>query len=80
MAAKLPATVLQKENFKTRFSEIVKGNDNIKDKYTIQFFDTAVKSNYVINGLDGKSMNIIPHLSFDELESYRDLKNHWQSK
>lgn len=79
MAAKNPfATAAQKENFKIKFAELVQHNEKLSNKYTIQFFDTAAKSNYVINGLDGKSMNVNQHLSLDELEAYRDLKNHWQ--
>ena len=79
MAAKTTfATAVQKENFKTKFAELVQHNEKLNHKYTIQFFDTAAKSNYVINGLDGKSINVMQHLSIEELESYRELKNHWQ--
>jgi hypothetical protein len=80
MAVKPLATILQKENFKIKFSEIVKNNAQLHDKFTVHFFDSPTRSNYVINGLDGKSINVIPFLSEEELESYRDLKNHWQSR
>jgi hypothetical protein len=78
MAAKTLATALQKENFKQNFAEIVKDNESLNNKYSVQFFDTATKSNYVINGLDGKSINVLQSLSFEELDKYRALKSHWQ--
>ncbi len=77
MATKPLATAQQKENFKSRFATIVKDNEALNNKYTIQFFDTAVKSNYVINGLDGKSMNVIQMLSIEEADNYLALKNQW---
>jgi len=43
MAAKTTASTIQKENFKTRFAEIIKNNAILKDQYSIQFFDTAQK-------------------------------------
>jgi hypothetical protein len=78
MAVKTLATSLQKENFKVNFADIVKDNATLNNKYSIQFFDSPTKSNYVINGLDGKSINVIQSLSFEELDKYRVLKNHWQ--
>jgi len=72
------ATANQKEHFRTSFAEIVQHNLQLRDKYTIQFFDTAAKSNYVINGLDGKSMNVKEYLSEEEFEIYLVLKSHWQ--
>ena len=72
------ASASQKENFRTRFAEIVSQNEQLNNNYNIQFFDTGVKSNYVFNGRDGKSMNIMEHLTVDELEDYRVLKNTWQ--
>jgi hypothetical protein len=71
------ATEKQKENFKLRFAEIVYLNKNLKDTYTIYFFDTAAKSNYVFNGLNGKSINILEFLSLNEREEYRQLKSNW---
>jgi hypothetical protein len=73
------ATLKQKENFTERFAEIVKNNENLKGNYRIQFFNTSGKSNYVFNGLDGKSMNILSSLSLEELNEYRTLKSHWQN-
>jgi hypothetical protein len=72
------ATLSQKENFKTKFAEIVANNEALNGKYSIQFFDTAAKSNYAFSNLNGKSINIMEHLSVEELEQYRVLKNHWQ--
>jgi hypothetical protein len=72
------ATASQKEYFKSRFADIVVGNQQLHQNYTIQFFDTAAKSNYVIQHLNGKSMNVIDHMSESELERYRVLKNNWQ--
>jgi len=79
MAFKNPtiATSIQKENFKNRFSQIIKKNENLNGKTSIYFFDTATKSNYVINGLDGKSLNVLEFLSLDEREEYRILKSDW---
>jgi len=80
MALKNPnlATAVQKETFVSRFGEIVKNNDQLRDNYRVQFFDTASKSNYVINGLNGKSINVLGSLSPDELEKYKLLKSNWQ--
>jgi len=78
MAAKTPASAIQKENFKTRFAEIIKDNTNLKDQYSIQFFETAQKSNYGFTGRDGKSLNILSSLSLEEAEKYRVLKSSWQ--
>ncbi len=79
MVAKTTATTIQKENFKTRFAEIIKNNLNLKDHYSIQFFETAQKSNYVIYGPDGKTINILPSLTLEEAEKYKILKFDWQS-
>jgi hypothetical protein len=80
MAIKNPtaATEKQKENFKLKFAEIINVNENLIGKYSIFFFDTAAKSNYVFNGLDGKSMNILEFLSLEEREEYKKLKSDWQ--
>ena len=78
MPAKTFATATQKENFKTKFAEIVQDNPRLGDQYSIQFFDTSVKTNYVIRAKDGKSINVMENLSIEELEQYRALKNHWQ--
>ena len=78
IAAKTTATAIQKENFKTRFAEIIKNNTNLKDHYSIQFFETAQKSNYGFTGRDGKSLNIISKLTLEEAEGYRMLKSSWQ--
>ncbi len=80
MAAKnsTPATAVKKENFVTKFGEIVKDNEKLRDNYKIQFFDTAAKSNYVINGLNGKSMNVLEALTLEEREEYKILKSSWQ--
>ncbi len=79
MVAKTTATVVQKENFKLRFAEIIKNNTNLKGQYSIQFFETAQKSNYVIYGLNGKTINILPSLTLEEAEKYKILKFDWQS-
>ena len=79
MAAKTTASSIQKENFKTRFAEIVKNNIQLKDQYSIQFFDTAVKSNYVFYGLNGKTINILGTLTLTETEQYKILKLDWQN-
>jgi hypothetical protein len=79
MVAKTTATVLQKENFKTRFAEIIKDNANLRDQYSIQFFETAQKSNYGFTGRDGKSLNILSSLSLEEAEKYKVLKSSWQN-
>ena len=74
----VPATSMQKNNFITQFAEIVKSNDRLRDKYKIQFFDSTSKSNYLFNGLDGKSINVLQLMTFEETEEYRKLKIHWQ--
>ncbi|WP_295673165.1 hypothetical protein [uncultured Mucilaginibacter sp.] len=79
MVAKTTATAIQKENFKLRFAEIIKNNSNLKDKYTIQFFETAQKSNYVFYGLNGKTINILLALTLEEAEKYKTLKFDWQN-
>ncbi len=79
MVAKTTATVIQKENFKTRFAEIIKNNLNLKDQYSIQFFETAQKSNYSFTGRDGKSINVLQTLTLEEAEKYRILKSSWQN-
>jgi hypothetical protein len=79
MVAKTTASAVQKENFKTRFAEIIQNNTNLKDRYSIQFFETAQKSNYVIYGLNGKTMNILEALTLEETEKYKFLKLNWQS-
>jgi hypothetical protein len=76
---KITASAIQKENFKTRFAEIIKNNANLKDHYTIQFFETAQKSNYGFTGRDGKSLNILSSLTLEETEKYKVLKSSWQS-
>ena len=73
-----PASAIKKENFVTRFGEIIKGNEKLKDNYKIQFFDTLIKSNYVINGLNGKSINVLELLTLEEREEYKVLKSNWQ--
>ena len=78
MAVKTPASALQKENFKARFAEIIKNNIHLKDQYSIQFFETAQKSNYVFTGRDGKSLNILSGLTLEETEQYKVLKSTWQ--
>lgn len=79
MVAKVTATAIQKENFKTRFAEIIKNNPNLKDQYSIQFFETAQKSNYGFTGRDGKSLNILLSLTLEETEKYKALKSSWQN-
>jgi len=79
MVAKTIATAIQKENFKTRFAEIIKDNSNLKGQYSIQFFETAQKSNYVIYGLNGKTINILESLTLEETEMYKILKSNWQN-
>jgi hypothetical protein len=76
--AKTPASAIQKENFRTRFAEIIKNNANLKDQYSIQFFETAQKSNYGFTGRDGKSLNILSNLTVEETEKYKVLKSSWQ--
>ena len=78
MVAKTTASAIQKENFKTRFAEIIKDNANLKDQYSIQFFETAQKSNYGFTGRDGKSLNILSSLTLEETEKYKVLKSSWQ--
>jgi hypothetical protein len=75
---KQSATAAQKEGFQIKFSEIVKNNKALSGQYTIQFFDAAGKSNYVFNGLNGKSMNVLVFLTLEEREEYRNLKSDWQ--
>jgi hypothetical protein len=77
MAIKPLATALQKENFKIKFAELVSKNELLKEKITIQFFDTT-RSNYVIKGSDGKSINVMALLNDEELEQYRALKKNWR--
>ena len=79
IAAKTTATAIQKENFKTKFAEIIKNNTNLKDHYSIQFFETAQKSNYAFTGRDGKSLNILSSLTLEEAEKYKILKSSWQN-
>ncbi|HWZ03451.1 MAG TPA: hypothetical protein VNX40_07530 [Mucilaginibacter sp.] len=79
MVAKTTATVVQKENFKLRFAEIIKNNTNLKGQYSIQFFETAQKSNYVFYGLNGKTINVLAALTLEEAEKYRTLKFDWQN-
>ncbi len=78
MVAKTTASAIQKENFKTRFAEIIKNNANLRDQYSIQFFETAQKSNYGFTGRDGKSLNILSSLTIEETENYKVLKSSWQ--
>ena len=79
MVAKTTASAAQKENFKTRFAEIIKNNAKLKDQYSIQFFETAQKSNYAFTGRDGKSLNILSSLTLEETEKYKVLKSTWQN-
>ena len=79
MVAKTTASAIQKENFKTRFAEIIKNNANLRDQYSIQFFETAQKSNYGFTGRDGKSLNILSSLTLEETEKYKVLKSSWQN-
>jgi hypothetical protein len=79
MVAKTTASALQKENFKIRFAEIIKNNANLRDQYSIQFFETAQKSNYGFTGRDGKSLNILSSLTIEETENYKVLKTSWQN-
>jgi hypothetical protein len=76
-AIKITATTIQKENFKTSFAEIIKDNTTLKDQYSIQFFETAQKSNYGFTGRDGKSINILSSLTLEEIEKYKVLKRTW---
>jgi hypothetical protein len=78
MVTKTTASAIQKENFKTKFAEIIKNNKNLKDQYSIQFFETAQKSNYAFTGRDGKSLNILSSLTLEETEKYKVLKSSWQ--
>lgn len=73
-----PATLAQKKNFVTQFAEIVKSNDQLRDKYKIQFFDSTSKTNYLINGLNDKSINVLQLMSIEEIEEYKNLKKNWQ--
>ena len=76
-AAKPLATASKKEEFVIRFAEIVKDNENLNRKYSIQFFDTPVTSNYGFTGLDGKSINVTQYLTDTEMDAYRALKVQW---
>jgi hypothetical protein len=76
---KTTASAIQKENFRTRFAEIIKNNANLSGHYSIQFFETAQKSNYGFTGRDGKSLNILSSLTLEETEKYKVLKSSWQS-
>ncbi|MBC7399517.1 MAG: hypothetical protein H7289_06205, partial [Mucilaginibacter sp.] len=49
----------------------------LHNQFKIQFFDT-IRTNYVISGLDGKSINVTASMSDSELEQYRTLKSTWQ--
>ena len=73
----LPATQAQKDKFISDFAEIVKDNPSFKNNYKIAFFETASKTNYVFNGLNGTSFPILPLLSFEEAEKYKSLKANW---
>ena len=77
--AKTTASAIQKENFKIKFAEIIKNNSKLKDQYTIQFFETAQKSNYGFTGKDGKSLNILSSLTLEETEKYKVLKTSWKN-
>jgi hypothetical protein len=79
MITKTTATAIQKENFKAKFAEIVKNNTKLRDLYSIQFFETAQKSNYGFTGKDGKSLNILSSLTLEETEKYKSLKSSWQN-
>jgi len=72
------ASAIQRENFKINFAEIVKNNEKLQGKYSIKFFDISVKTNYVINGLNGKSINVLEFLSSEEIDNYRKLKSNWR--
>ena len=76
----VPATLIQKNNFIAKFADIVKFNERLRDNYKILFFDSTSKSNYLFNGPDGKSINVLQFLTLEETEEYRKLKNHWQDK
>jgi hypothetical protein len=75
--AKVFATPAKKSNFETKFAEIVQNNPKLSHRYTIQFFDTPVTSNYAFTGSDGKSINILQLLTVNELDAYRALKTQW---
>jgi hypothetical protein len=80
MAIKNPtiASAIQRDNFKINFAEIVKNNEKLQGKYSIKFFDISVKTNYVINDLNGKSINVLEFLSLEEIDNYKNLKSNWQ--
>jgi hypothetical protein len=78
MVHKTVATAIQKENFRTIFAEITKNNADLRDQYSIQFFETAQKSNYAFTRRDGKSLNVLSLLTLEEAERYRLLKSTWQ--
>ena len=73
-----PATAAQKENFKNRFAQIVCHNDSLNNHYTIQFFETAQKSNFAFSSLDGRSLNVLSLMTLEEADLYRQLKSSWQ--
>ncbi|HEY8783422.1 MAG TPA: hypothetical protein VIM16_17480 [Mucilaginibacter sp.] len=79
MVAKTTASAIQKENFKLRFAEIIENNADLKGQYSIQFFETAQKSNYVFYGPNGKTINILTILTAEEAERYKTLKFDWQN-
>jgi hypothetical protein len=80
IAAKaIAASEIQKANFRETFAEIIKNNANLRDQYSIQFFETAQKSNYAFTGRDGKSLNILSRLTLEESEKYKILKRSWQN-
>ena len=72
------ATAGQKEHFRAIFAEITRNNAKLRDQYSIQFFETAQKSNYAFTGRDGKSLNVLSLLTLEEGEKYRLLKSTWQ--
>lgn len=72
------ATAGQKEHFRVVFAEITRNNPKLRDQYSIQFFETAQKSNYAFTGRDGKSLNVLSLLTVEEGEKYRLLKSTWQ--
>ncbi|MBS1525634.1 MAG: hypothetical protein JST19_08290 [Bacteroidetes bacterium] len=76
-AAKPFATASKKEDFVTRFAEIVEHNEKLNCRYSIQFFDTPATSNYGFTGLDGKSINVTQFLTDSEMDAYRALKVQW---
>jgi len=69
-----PATTGQKENFNKRFAAIVCNNPDLHEKYTIQFFETAQKSNSAFSAPAGKSLSVLSCMTLEEAEHYRQLK------